>query len=562
MAGVQWSGGKLTRSQFGAAQRHNEKEERLKSKHSNEDIDKSETERNWSVNGLSYKERMQKLDNRLSEIDTGRKARGKNQRVVAQSLLGYVPPEIEAQGEDALREWVMGFYACVAEQVGEENIIDADVHCDEQHEYVDPDTGEIVMSRIHVHLVFVPAITEEERQIKEQKLDENGEPERDARGKIRYKVVGREKVQLDKPKLNAKQVAARANITRLNTAVDDMTFERFGVHYVTGKGKKGTRSKKVEQLKVESAKAAEKKAAELEKRNAELERELEQAKAEVEHERRVRKLLSGEKYKTTDGKEHLGTKGILGKNAELEDEHAQLDMQVQEKKSELAQLDTQVEEKRKEHAQLDVRVSEKRSELQELTPKVEESHEITRKARAEKDEVEARKKEVEERESKADERDEEQRKEQARIQGEWDAIAVVRRDLEKRDIDLEHEMWAYKDALADLERVPVVVSVDDVVQAVFDEMDERTRPTPSPYNSFMSTPPQGMFARLQGFWQKFTSWLKTETTASGTTIFESMVLRVKERVSPRERARRMPSVQIANTYAQERSKSSDWDYGD
>jgi hypothetical protein len=223
MAGVQWSGGKLTRSQFGAAMRHNEKEERLKREHGNEDIDKSVTHLNYSVKGLSYDERLQKLDKRLSEIDTGRRSSGKNARVVAQSLIGYVPQEVEAQGRDAVREWVSGFCGCVADQVGEENIIDCDVHFDEQHEYVDPDTSEIVMSRVHAHLTFVPVVTEEERQIKEQKLDENGEPERDARGKIRYRVVGRETVKLDRPKLAAKQVASRANITRLNKSVDDMT---------------------------------------------------------------------------------------------------------------------------------------------------------------------------------------------------------------------------------------------------------------------------------------------------------------------------------------------------
>ena len=530
MAGVQWSGGKLTRSQFGAAQRHNEKEERLKRKHSNEDIDKSETGRDWSVNGLSYKERMQKLDNRLSEIDMGRKSRGKNQRVVAQSLLGYVPPEIEAQGGDAVREWVMGFYACVAEQVGEENIIDADVHCDERHEYVDPDTGEVVMSRIHVHLVFVPVVTEEVRQIKEQKLDENGEPERDARGKIRYRVTGREKVQLDKPKLNAKQVAARANITRLNKSVDDMTFEKFGVRYVTGKGKKGARSKKVEQLKIESAKAAEKKL-------AELERDLERARVETETELRKRRAVEGESYQGRDGRMYLGTKGLLAKNEVLREN--------------IAELDVQVRAKREEVAKLDMRVSEQRSELQELTPKIESARKIED--------------ELKEREHAIDVMSDQQEKERIRLQVERESIAAARRVLQDREDEVDREMRAYKDALDDLERVSTAVSVDDVVQAVFDEIDERTRMQDVP--SYLTVTPRkerpyGMWGKLTGIWQDFTSWLKETQTRSGTSMFQAVVDGVKERVSPRERARRMPSVRVADTYMQERTKSNDRGYGD
>jgi hypothetical protein len=126
-------------------------------------------------------------------------------------------------------------------------------------------------------------------------------------------------------------------------------------------------------------------------------------------------------------------------------------------------------------------------------------------------------------------------------------------------------MWAYKDALEDLKHVPTVVSVDDVVQAVFDEIDERTKMQDVP--SYLTiTPrkerPHGMWGKLTGIWQEFTSWLKEAQTASGISMFQALVDGVKARVSPRERARRMPSVQMADTYMQERTKESTWDYGD
>ena len=146
------------------------------------------------------------------------------------------------------------------------------------------------------------------------------------------------------------------------------------------------------------------------------------------------------------------------------------------------------------------------------------------------------------------------------LERELEATRKEREKLGAERLDVAFERSAFRAALNDLPDVPPAVDVGDVVQAVFDELDERAHPQKLPY--MYSTPkPSGMFAHLTGLWRDFTRWLKTERAGSGETMFESVVRSVKRRVSPRGRALEMPSVQAANTYVRESAKSSGWDYG-
>lgn len=83
------------------------------------------------------------------------------------------------------------------------------------HAYIDLGTREIVTSRVHGHAAIVP--------------DVNG-------------------------KLNGKQFSARKNISSLNNAIHEMTMKQYGVMFMDGTKKKGTKT--VEELKRDSERSA------------------------------------------------------------------------------------------------------------------------------------------------------------------------------------------------------------------------------------------------------------------------------------------------------------------
>lgn len=275
MAGVQWSSGSMTRREMHGTLMHNSKDTRLEHQHTNEDIDPTKTPDNWSVLGRTYDEKVAFVNARLSQVDCGRQSSGKNERIVAHDLIIYCPPEVEARGMGAVHEFFQGAYEALCTLVGAENVIDFDVHVDERHDYVDPDTGEVVRSRIHGHLSFVPVVTEKDVRVREkvQAKDDDGnllfetvtdddgtthdEPvwERDRKGRIKRRGGKVQHVRLDTPELNDSAVATRDNITRSNQLMDEMCKEHFGCTYTTGKAKK-RRGKTVEQLKIDSAQAA------------------------------------------------------------------------------------------------------------------------------------------------------------------------------------------------------------------------------------------------------------------------------------------------------------------
>ena len=212
MAAVQWSGGKIKSvGDAKAMMRHSDRAERIKHEHSNADIDTTRTPENFSYFNLSYAQKCKKYDARLSEIECGAMSSGKNARTMMQSLIIPAPEDIS---KDETKDWFMSVGRILEDRYGSD-MIDMDVHFDEIHDYIKPETGEVVLSRAHGHVCLVPTV--------------NG-------------------------KLNGKKFSERKNIVSLNEAIQKMSLEKYGVKFMTGEKRKGTKT--VEQLKRESEAAA------------------------------------------------------------------------------------------------------------------------------------------------------------------------------------------------------------------------------------------------------------------------------------------------------------------
>lgn len=211
MASCKFEGGKYK----GAAEvkahfRHNDidPEKRKIAKKKNKDIDLEKCKDNFNILGLSYEERCKKYDDRIKYLDKNGNTNKRKDRVTAQCIEIPVPAGLS---RDKYHDWFLRIADLLRAKYGEENFIDADIHYDEEHEYREPETREIVVSRVHGHYMIIPEI--------------NG-------------------------KLNCKQMTLRKNMKELNREVDVMTQAEFGCSFLTGKKKKST--KKVEELKQES----------------------------------------------------------------------------------------------------------------------------------------------------------------------------------------------------------------------------------------------------------------------------------------------------------------------
>lgn len=209
MASVKWQGGKYHGAGEAKAHfRHDEKEQRMKHEHANEHINKELTKFNYSMYGLSYEEMCEKYDERIAELD----ATGTNKRKDRTTLQSLEVPAPEGLPPDKRPAWFRRVHEIIVGFYGERNVIEGHVHVDEVHEYIDAETHRKRVSCEHLHEGVIPVVD---------------------------------------GVLNGKKFSSRANINRLNKAVDEMSQKEFGVSFHTGKGGKST--KPVEQLKQESA---------------------------------------------------------------------------------------------------------------------------------------------------------------------------------------------------------------------------------------------------------------------------------------------------------------------
>ena len=342
MANSNWNGGHAKgRAQAKAWLRHNEKDRRADPQvdHSNRDIDKSRTARNFEVGptkGWSYNRKCDRLEARLDEFgyptDDDLGPIRKTTPSSMQGIVIYAPDDLdndEAEADGRLEAWAEDAVAEAVSQFGEENIIAAYVDVDEVHDYTDAKTGEVCTSKRHIHLYVVPVCevkaverepvyltpegeetTEESEALMVYVTDQNAEtddPERAAideetgepkmrakrartkSGRPKYKKKKRSEVTKKSTKLSGSEFCLRDNIMRFNKAVDDMTREKYGIKWNTGvardpdKKNQSTEELKAKTAEREIAQKVEEAAAEIEAKVKASQQTLDDAEATAEN---------------------------------------------------------------------------------------------------------------------------------------------------------------------------------------------------------------------------------------------------------------------------------------
>ena len=218
---VKYDGGKIKNMRmFKGLVRHCAPDTRYGDNQKNEHVDKSKAGLNYSFLDLTYADRVERLQNRLKALESTNTNKRKD-RVFAYSIEIAAPAELKL---DQAKEWFKNtmYYMCAMYGYKDfSNLIYADLHCDEVHDYIGP-SNEKRTSRIHAHLCFVP--------------------EKDG-------------------SLNAKWFSSKSNMQKANRVMDNMCREKGYGTFLTGAK---TRSRKtVSELKFESVERLEEKYAEL-----------------------------------------------------------------------------------------------------------------------------------------------------------------------------------------------------------------------------------------------------------------------------------------------------------
>ena len=206
--------------------RHCDKDARKETNHGNKEIDLQKSDMNIQFVSSSYESTCKRYDSRIKAIDEG--GRNKNRRKDRVTLLGLeVPVPKDLPSSDYVK-WFSRVNSIIEGRYGADNVMNAYIHFDEQHEYMDVRTREMTMSRVHGHFFVVPEI--------------NG-------------------------KLNAKELTLRKNMISLNREIEKMTKNEFGVKFMTGEKRKSR--DEVEDLKRKSREAE--REARMKEREAQLE---------------------------------------------------------------------------------------------------------------------------------------------------------------------------------------------------------------------------------------------------------------------------------------------------
>lgn len=214
MASNKFEGGKCHGAgDVKAALRHNDisPARRAVAAKGNEHIDVTRSHLNVNLAGGSYAERCARYDARIAELDALPGANIRKDRVTGQLIETPVPAGLPREQYNAFLRRVLDIQKA---QYGADNLIAADIHWDEEHEYIDAETGEPRMSRVHLQAVWVP--------VKDGRLH----------GQAMYN---------------------RAGMRQLNAACQKMAAAEFGVDFMDGSGRQSKKS--VRQLKAESAAA-------------------------------------------------------------------------------------------------------------------------------------------------------------------------------------------------------------------------------------------------------------------------------------------------------------------
>lgn len=192
--------------------RHCDKEARKETNHGNKEIDLQKSAMNIQYANSTYESTCKRYDERIKTIDEG--GRNKNKRKDRVTMLGLeVPAPKDLRSSDYVK-WFNRVNSIIVGRYGSENVMNAYIHFDEQHEYMDVRTKTMEMSRVHGHFFVVP--------------ETNG-------------------------KLNAKGLTLRKHMISLNREIEKMTNDEFGIKFMTGEKRKSV--DEVEDLKRKSREA-------------------------------------------------------------------------------------------------------------------------------------------------------------------------------------------------------------------------------------------------------------------------------------------------------------------
>lgn len=189
----------------------------LNRQHKNRDINPELSYLNQNFTGMSLEESRAKWTKRVKELEEhmaaqkdslGRKIPVRDNTVEMTSLEMAAPAGMT---DEQARQLFQDFYDICVKKFGEKNIISANSHFDEIHEYQDSQTGELRMSRPHIHIQIIPEVD---------------------------------------GKLCNREFSNIKNIKDLDHEVSDLCMKKYHVKFHTGEK---LRAKFVEQLKQESA---------------------------------------------------------------------------------------------------------------------------------------------------------------------------------------------------------------------------------------------------------------------------------------------------------------------
>lgn len=218
--------------------RHCNKEERLIHTHSNKEIDLSKTHQNVSLTKLDYRGICKKFDNRIKHLDETTNTNKRKDRVLCFGLNIPAPEEMRIEDtEDFFKDVIK----IMVNRFGSANIVSADIHYDEIHDYYDPVEDRVRTSTPHMQSYVIPEI--------------NGV-------------------------LDGKQFSSKKNMISLNKEIDKLCQEKYHCQFMTGKK---PRKRTVEELKAITNKETEERI-----------RQLEQAKEELKNVKGLTQELSHE----------------------------------------------------------------------------------------------------------------------------------------------------------------------------------------------------------------------------------------------------------------------------
>lgn len=260
----------------------------------------------------------------------------------------YIKPEVKADFVDFCKKSIPEI-----EKQLNGRAYGAVIHFDEVHEYLDPETKKMTISRPHMHLI-VPARAE--------MLEKTGE--KDSKGKDVYKHTGRYRI-------NGRDALQRTTYNKVNASLDDICMDIFGYAYRDGSKKHAPR-KTIDELKRASSDALQK---EIDKNNIKLQT-LRNDLKNIENEYNLKQSALDNLQTEFDEKTQL----IQDKRNELTDLQSSIDtinQKIQRTERRLTDLQADVDTKQNE-------IDTKTEELTDLQSEVNKAQEEVNALQADK----------------------------------------------------------------------------------------------------------------------------------------------------------------------------------